>query len=198
MDPAQLKKVLKYKEIKSNFGFHSDGKTFALEKYQRFHAEGCVKHNDCIFSTKVGALIALEIETNGAHLGKNKASPCSSSLQGTWSPQRHHSACGTGSWEFLGIEAQGNTPWGKESVPRQSPLLFVQHPGFNWYSSNCSRGCDPENGAELTQTPKYRCKNSREENLEGEDGEAVTQQNLSRRFPAVSRFYQYLLCSFAT
>lgn len=86
MDPAQLKKVLKYKEIKSNFGFHSDGKTFALEKYQRFHAEGCVKHNDCIFSTKVGALIALEIETNGAHLGKNKASPCSSSLQGHMEP----------------------------------------------------------------------------------------------------------------
>lgn len=73
MDSAQLTKVLKSKKIKSNFSFHSDGKTFALEKYERLHAEGRVEHRECVFSTEVGALIALEMETNGANLEENTA-----------------------------------------------------------------------------------------------------------------------------
>lgn len=103
-----------------------------------------------------------------------------------------------GAGNFLGSKLKRTHHRGRSQCHRQSSLLFVQHQVFNSYSSNCIRASDPESRAKHTQTPKYRCKNSREENLDGKEEEGPgTQQNLSRRFPGMYLFYQYLLYSFA-
>lgn len=158
------KKVLKSKEIKSNFSFHSHGKTFCTGKIQEAPCREMCETQRVYFQHKSWSFDCIRNGNKRSSFGEKHGNfqlelpaEAQAALRGSTLPGAQ------GAGDFSGSKLKGTRHGGGSRCHRQSSLLFVQHQGFGLCSSNCSRDSDPESRAEHTQTPEYRGKSSGEE-----------------------------------